>query len=72
METFELHTEFIQLNQLLKAMSWCNDGGQANAMIDDGLVFVNGQQEFRRRNKIVAGFTVKLGKQEVKVVKAGE
>ncbi|MFA7380161.1 MAG: RNA-binding S4 domain-containing protein [Bacteroidia bacterium] len=35
-------------------------------------MFVNGQQEFRRRNKIVAGFTVKLGKQEVKVVKAGE
>ena len=39
-------------------------------MIDDGLVFVTGQQEFRRRNKIVAGFTVKLAKQEAKVVRA--
>ncbi|MCC6683565.1 MAG: RNA-binding S4 domain-containing protein [Bacteroidia bacterium] len=72
MEIFELHTSYIQLNQLLKAMGWCNDGAQANAMIDDGLVLVNGQQEFRRRNKIVPGTTVKLGKQEVQVVKAGE
>lgn len=69
METFELHTEYIQLNQLLKAMSWCNDGGQANAMIDDGLVFVNGQQEFRRRNKIVAEMVVELEGKRVKVVK---
>lgn len=72
METFELTQDYIQLNQLIKAIGWCNDGAQANAMIDDGLVFVNGQQEFRRRNKIVPGTTVKLGKQEVQVVKAEE
>lgn len=72
MVIFELHTSYIQLNQLLKAMGWCNDGGQANAMIDDGLVLVNGQQEFRRRNKIVAGTVVELEGKQVKVVKTGE
>jgi len=72
METFELTQDYIQLNQLLKAMGWCNDGAQANAMIDDGLVFVNGQQELRRRNKIVAGMVVEMGTKKIKVTKSAE
>lgn len=58
METFKLTEEYIHLNQLLKAMSWCSDGAEANNMIDAGKVKVNGIVELRRRNKIGKGFTI--------------
>ena len=43
METFELRGEYIQLNQLLKALGWVENGGAANAAIDEGYVMVNGE-----------------------------
>jgi ribosome-associated protein len=70
METFPITDEYIQLNQLLKALNWCNDGAHAHALIDEGLVKVNGQQEFRRRNKITEGMIVELDGKKVKVVKS--
>jgi ribosome-associated protein len=69
METFAITDEYIQLNQLLKVMNWCEDGAHANFLIDEGKVTVNGQKELRRRNKIVAGMIVELDGQQVKVVK---
>jgi ribosome-associated protein len=60
METFKLTEEYIQLNQLLKAMSWCENGAQANAVIDNGLVKVNGETEYRKRNKLKDGFVVEF------------
>jgi ribosome-associated protein len=68
METFKLTQDYIHLNQLLKLLHWCNDGGHANYLIDDGQVKVNGQTELRRRNKIVDGMMVELGDKKVKVV----
>ncbi len=67
METFEITDDYIQLNQLLKVLNWVNDGAHANFVIDEGLVTVNGEQELRRRNKIVAGFIVEFNGQSVKV-----
>jgi ribosome-associated protein len=67
METFEIKDEYIQLNQLLKAINWCNDGAHANLMIDEGLVKVNGAKELRRRNKIVPGMIVEFDGHQVKV-----
>jgi ribosome-associated protein len=55
MEEFSIHTEFIELNKLLKIMHWVETGGQANQSIEEGLVKVNGQPEFRKRNKIRPG-----------------
>ncbi len=72
METFEITDDYIQLSQLLKVLNWVNDGAHAHALIDEGLVKVNGKQEFRRRNKIVPGMVVELGKKKVKVVGGGE
>ena len=56
--TFQLSQEYIQLNQLLKVMGWAMTGGEANVIIDAGLVKVNGKIEWRRRNKIYSGFEV--------------
>jgi len=60
METFKIKGEFIQLNQLLKALGWCENGADANVAIDSGAVKVNGVVEHRKRNKIMVGFKVEF------------
>ena len=67
METFKIKGEFIQLNQLLKVMGWCDSGGNANALIDSGKVKVNGAVEIRRRNKIFSGFKVEFDSKVVTI-----
>jgi ribosome-associated protein len=60
METFGLDEEYIQLNQLLKALAWVSNGAEANEVIDRGSVKVNGETELRRRNKIRKGFKIEF------------
>ncbi len=60
MEKFKIKGDYIQLNQLLKVLGWCDSGGMANALIDSGQVKVNGAVELRRRNKIMPGFKVEF------------
>ena len=67
MEVFKIKDEYIQLNQLIKAMGWCENGAEANNMIDGGMVKVNGVVEHRKRNKIVKGFMVEVNNQKVKI-----
>ena len=68
METFEIKEDIILLNQLLKALNWCESGAQANNVIDDGLVKVNGKVELRKRNKLVKGTIVEFDGNRVKLV----
>jgi ribosome-associated protein len=65
METFKIKGEYIQLNQLIKAMGWCENGAQANALIDEGLVKVNSVIENRKRNKLVIGSKIEFNNQSV-------
>lgn len=68
MDTFNLQgQEFIQLNQLMKILNWVSSGGEANMLIDEGLVKVNGLLEKRRRNKLKAGMLVEFNNQKVKI-----
>ena len=67
METFKIKGEYIQLNQLIKAMGWCENGAQANTCIDEGLVVVNGVVEHRKRNKLVVGSQVEFNGQQVTI-----
>lgn len=57
---FELTTEYIMLNQLLKATGLAQTGGHAKILISEGEVLVNGTQEFRLRNKIRKGDQVEV------------
>jgi ribosome-associated protein len=66
-EIFALSQEYIHLNQLMKVLGWVNTGGEANVMIDEGLVTVNGNVELRRRNKIYTGFEVSFSDRTVVV-----
>lgn len=67
METFKIKGEFIQLNQLIKAMGWVDNGAAANDLIDKGQVKVNGNTEYRKRNKLVPGDKVNFKSKEVVV-----
>ena len=55
---------FIELNRVVKYIGWADSGGEANRLIDEGKIYVNGTQEFRRRNKLKAGDKVQWDKQE--------
>ncbi len=68
MEKFNLGDEFIELNKLLKVLSWVGTGGEAKNAIDQGLVVVNGEVETRRRKKIRVGDLIKYGDEEARVV----
>lgn len=67
METFQIKEEYIQLNQLIKAMGWVANGTEANAAIDGAAVKVNGVTELRRRNKIKKGFKVEFNGNTVSI-----
>ena len=65
METFKIKGEYIQLNQLIKAMGWVDNGAAANELIDKGQVKVNGAVEHRKRNKLVPGDKINYKGKEV-------
>jgi ribosome-associated protein len=68
MDKFEINKDIIQLNQLVKAMGWCESGSMANSLIDEGYVKVNGTVEYRRRNKLGKGTIVEFDGNKVELV----
>jgi len=61
-DTFKLRPtdEFIELIKLLKLKQIAQSGGHAKIMIEEGLVKVNGEKEFRKRNKLRPGDIIEL------------
>jgi ribosome-associated protein len=66
---FELREgeDFITLIQLLKAVGVSYNGAEAQRMVVDGLVSLNGQVESRKRAKIRRGDVVKVFDTEIKI-----
>lgn len=60
---------YVELNNLLKLLTWCSSGGEAKTFIADGQVKVDGVVELRKRCKICEGQKVEFAGQVV-VVKA--
>ena len=58
MNIFKITEPYIELNRLLKVMNLSESGGRANQMIEAGEVIVNGNVEFRKRNKLKPGDVV--------------
>lgn len=46
-----IHTEYIQIDQLLKLEGIIETSGQIKALIDDEIVFLNGQLVTEKRKK---------------------
>ncbi|HLN73008.1 MAG TPA: RNA-binding S4 domain-containing protein [Prolixibacteraceae bacterium] len=69
METYELKgEEYIELIKLLKVMRVSESGGQAKLMVEDGIVFLNGIQENRKRAKLRSGDIVEVLDFKIKIV----
>ncbi|PIW50260.1 MAG: RNA-binding protein [Zetaproteobacteria bacterium CG12_big_fil_rev_8_21_14_0_65_54_13] len=67
MRDVEITSEPIELNKLLKFEALVASGGEANRVITEGLVRVNGEVETRKRKKIVAGDIVAFGDEQIRI-----
>lgn len=69
--SFDLTTEYIELNQLLKLVGLCDSGGAGKVLVASGVVWIDGQQELRKTCKIRAGQNISVGDVRITVVAAG-
>ncbi len=67
-DEFQLKFEFIELDNLLKAMKLAANGAQARQYIQDELVKINGQVETRIRRKLRVGDYVEFGEHRISIV----
>ncbi|MNK00701.1 ribosome-associated protein [compost metagenome] len=65
---FKLEGEFIPLIALLKATSLVQSGGEAQTIVEEGLVKVNGTTENRKRLKVRVGDKVEFLSQTIEVI----
>lgn len=65
---FKLKSDFIELDNMLKAIQLVASGAEAKEQIQAGLVKVNGVVELRVRRKLRIGDAVEFGKNQVSIV----
>jgi ribosome-associated protein len=65
---FKLEGEFIPLIQLLKATGLVQSGGEAQTVVEDGLIKYNGQVDYRKRLKVRVGDVIDFMGQQIKVI----
>lgn len=68
MTKFKLEGEFIHLIALLKATSVAQSGGEAQAIVEEGLIKVNGHTENRKRLKIRVGDKIEFMGKIIEVI----
>jgi ribosome-associated protein len=64
---FDLTSEFVEVNQLLKLVGLVDSGGAGKNMVASGVVSVDGKQELRKTAKIRSGQTVSVGDLQIRV-----
>ena len=69
METIKIKDEFIKLGQAMKLAGLVEEGAEAKAVIQEGLVTVNGETDTRRGRKLFEGDIFSFEGKEVKIVK---
>jgi ribosome-associated protein len=65
---FKLRSEFIELDNMLKALQLVASGAEAKQLIQSGSVKINGQVETRVRRKLRAGDLVEFGQHQISIV----
>lgn len=65
---FEIEGEYIELLALLKAIGLAQTGGHAKMIVEDEVVYRNGELELRKRAKLRAGDVIQIEDIEVKLV----
>ena len=67
METFKIVGDHIELIGLLKAVGIATTGGHAKLIVEDGDVLRNGEQELRKRAKLIPGDIVEVDGVKIKL-----
>ncbi len=67
MRNVEINREPIDLYKLLKFEGLVSSGGEAKAVVDEGLVTVNGDIETRKRRKINSGDVVEFAGERFRI-----
>ena len=65
---FKLEGEFIPLIGLLKATALVQSGGEAQTVVEDGLVKYNGNVDYRKRLKVRVGDVIDFMGNQIKIV----
>lgn len=65
---FELKTEYIELIKLLKLLNITESGAHSKAVVEEGLVQVNGAEEYRKRKKLRKGDVVTMDEIKINVI----
>jgi ribosome-associated protein len=65
---FKLEGEFIPLIQLLKATGLVQSGGEAQTVVEDGLVKYNGKVDYRKRLKVRVGDVIDFMGKKITVI----
>ncbi len=60
MENIKIYTDTITLVQFLKVAGVIQTGGILKAYLEDNLVYVNGELEYRKKRQLKDGFVVKI------------
>ena len=68
MRDVEITHQPIELYKILKFESMASSGGEAKAVIADGLVLVNGVMETRKSKKIVSGDIIEFQQDEIRIL----
>lgn len=63
---FVLEEDFIELIRLLKYLHIAQTGGHAKILVDEGMIKLNGQTEYRKRAKLHKGDVVET--ENIKIV----
>jgi len=66
---FQLKSEYIELDNLLKALELVASGAEARQSIQSGAIKVNGQVETRIRRKLRSRDSVEFREQRISIVK---
>ena len=65
MREFRLTSDYIELVKLLKLLRIAESGGHAKIMVEEGEVYLNGNQEFRKRAKLRSGDKIEVFGEEI-------
>ncbi len=67
-EEFKINGEYIELIQLLKVTGLAQTGGHAKMIVDDELVYRNGELETRKRAKLKVGDVIEIEGNQITLV----
>ena len=72
MRVIEITSEPVELYKILKFEGMVASGGEAKQVIAEGMVWLNGHVETRKRKKIISGDTIEFADEVILVQMAGE